>query len=106
MSTTLRHFGSETLPYVTPSGVAFNEAALLANASLSILDMYRETKHLGFCGWLHSCDITCQVRYGFGIYDFPDQTWRDWYDQRIVPLDAVRMLMENEHPEMLELDNE
>ncbi len=48
----------------------------------------------------------CVSRFGLGVHDFADQTWRDWYDDRVPPFDAVQMMAENEGLDVFEQEED
>lgn len=45
--------------------------------------------HLGFYGYLRVCDVLCIALAGVSIFDLSDATWRDWYEDRKPPEEAV-----------------
>jgi hypothetical protein len=52
--------------------------------------------HLGFFGYLRVCDALCTERTGVSIMDIADVNWRDFYDDRLPPHEAIdRELREN-----------
>lgn len=50
--------------------------------------------HLGFYGYLRSCDATLRRRLGVGLFDLPDRAWRDAYDARQRPSEVVLEIQE------------
>jgi hypothetical protein len=52
--------------------------------------------HLGFYGYLRVCDSFCMQRAGVSIFDLADMTWRDHYDERVTPGEAVARALEAE----------
>ena len=50
--------------------------------------------HLGFYGYLRSCDATLMRAAGMGIFDLPDRLWRDAYDERQRPRDVISEILE------------
>lgn len=47
-----------------------------------------------FGTWLMVVNGACYRRIGFGIFDLPDKSWRDWYEDEMTPGEALRALME------------
>ncbi|WP_367139320.1 hypothetical protein [Saccharothrix sp. HUAS TT1] len=44
--------------------------------------------------WLLVVDGACRRRLTVGIFDLPDRLWRDWYDDDMTPVQALRTLLE------------
>lgn len=51
---------------------------------------------MNFEQWFAKVDTLMKRKFGFGADDFPDQTWRDWYDSEMTPLEAVYEAIANE----------
>ena len=55
--------------------------------------------HLGFYGYLRVCNSLCLATVGMSVFDLADATWRDWYDDRLPPREAVdEVLADNNFP--------
>lgn len=52
--------------------------------------------HLGFYGYLRVANRISILAAGVGIFDLPDQCWRDSYDAQEPPEDVVRDVLEEE----------
>lgn len=86
-------WGSATTPYINAKGVPMTREHILRGRSRDYID---PDEHLGFAGYLLVCDANFTRRNTIGIFDMPDQPWRDWYDERLEPTAAIRQMMENE----------
>ena len=55
--------------------------------------------HLGFYGFLRVCNSRCIELIGVSIFDLADATWRDWYEERTPPEEAVSSaLLDSDYP--------
>lgn len=93
-------WGSEVDPYITSKGSVITREMMQKSASRDYIATH---EHYGFAGWMYVCDVVCISRYGLGAFDFPDQTWFDWYTDRLTPAQAVRAMAENEGGLLLDL---
>lgn len=48
------------------------------------------TFHLGYYGYLLVCDAVCQIQYRSSILSLHQANWRGFYEQQLLPGDAVR----------------
>jgi hypothetical protein len=55
-----------------------------------------EALHLGFYGYLRTCNLLCLAKSGVSIFDLSDVTWRDWYDEQKPPSEAVEEALEED----------
>jgi hypothetical protein len=53
--------------------------------------------HLGFYGYLRVCNSLCLAKIGMSVFDLADATWRDWYDDRLPPRQAVDEALADNH---------
>jgi hypothetical protein len=53
--------------------------------------------HLGFYGYLRVCNSLCLATVGMPVFDLADATWRDWYDDRFPPGEAVDEALADNH---------
>jgi hypothetical protein len=56
-----------------------------------------KTMDLGFYGYLRLCNALCLEMAGVSIFDLADAPWRDWYDGRKPPTEAVTIVMADNH---------
>lgn len=55
---------------------------------------------VGFGCWLLYSDALCRKGFGVSIFDLADQTWRDWYEDEIDPVGAVKLALAGEGVEL------
>jgi hypothetical protein len=94
-------WGSATLPFINSKGhvfsVDFCHSYWTKNGGGdTVLGYIGENPDLGFMGYLTQCDVICTKKTSVGIFDMPDQTWRDWYEDRMEPSEAVSEMLTNE----------
>lgn len=51
-------------------------------------------KKLTFEEWMKAVDIIVMSISGVGVYDLPDCTYRDWYDDECTPREAAEWALE------------
>ena len=97
-------WGDETSPYINSRGVVMDRERCKPYVALT--GGAYGSEHLGFTGYMAVADAICVARFGLGVHDFADQTWRDWYDDRVTPFDAVQMMAENEGLDVFEQEED
>lgn len=53
------------------------------------------TTYLSFNSWLKAVDVAIVAKIGLSSGDLPDQTYYDWFEDEILPVDAANMAIES-----------
>lgn len=49
----------------------------------------------GFREWLVRMNKKLEKLYGLGVFDLPDQTWRDWYEDMMTYDECIAEMKES-----------